>query len=357
MEQALYHPEHGYYSSGRALIGRRGDFFTSVSGGPVFGRLLCGQFAEIWEQLGRPAPFTLVEQGAHDGQFARDVLEAAAADHPAFLAALTYRIIEPFPVLRERQAERLRRFAPCVQWVAEVEQLSPFTGVFFANELVDAFPVHLLRRDQAEGAAWQERHVAVEQDDFVWRDENLSSPALPAHMEKLPLPATGPYQTEINLAAPAWMTALAPKLERGLLLLADYGLSRNEFFAPERREGTLRCYARHQVMPSPLEGIGETDITAHVEWTSLAEAGLGTGLSLAGFVDQHHFVTGLLASDPGRAVYDSLDPAGRRGLQTILHPQFLGIAFQFLGLARNLEGGLSGFQFASGSAARLGLAS
>src|ERR1044071_5846154 len=102
MEQALYHPEHGYYSSGRCEIGRRGDYFTSVSAGPLFGSLLAGQFAEIWESLERPGDFTIVEQGAHHGEFASDVLEALRAQNPEFLASVRYRIVEPFPLLRQR---------------------------------------------------------------------------------------------------------------------------------------------------------------------------------------------------------------------------------------------------------------
>src|SRR5256885_12501112 len=104
MEQALYHPAHGYYSSDRAVIGRRGDYFTNVSVGPLFGELLAAQFAEIWERLGQPDDFAIVEQGAHDGQFARDVLESSQKRSPEFFEALRYRIVEPFPILQEQQA-------------------------------------------------------------------------------------------------------------------------------------------------------------------------------------------------------------------------------------------------------------
>ena len=122
MQQALYHPEHGYYSSGRAAIGRKGDYFTSVSVGPLFGRLLCAQFVQIWQQLDQPArrgeidSFTIVEQGAHDGLFARDVLEAARKQWPDFFAALRYRIVEPFPHWQERQQEMLDSFRDKVGW-------------------------------------------------------------------------------------------------------------------------------------------------------------------------------------------------------------------------------------------------
>jgi SAM-dependent MidA family methyltransferase len=116
MEQALYHPEHGYYSSGRCAIGRRGDYYTNVSVGPLFGRLLAAQFTEMWESLGRPDDFAIVEQGAHHGDFARDVLEAVRELAPEFFAALRYRIIEPFPILQERQMEALQSFSEKITW-------------------------------------------------------------------------------------------------------------------------------------------------------------------------------------------------------------------------------------------------
>src|SRR6266436_5204990 len=141
MHQALYHPEHGYYSSGRCAIGRKGDYFTNVSVGPLFGELLAAQFAEIWERLSRIDDFVIVEQGAHHGQFARDVLEFAQKYAPEFFAALRYRIIEPFPTLQERQSRTLELFRDKVEWHAS---LQPFVGVHFSNELLDAMPVRLI---------------------------------------------------------------------------------------------------------------------------------------------------------------------------------------------------------------------
>ena len=116
MEQALYHPEHGYYSSGRCAIGRKGDYFTNVSVGPLFGQLLGAQLAEIWERLGKIDNFMIVEQGAHDGQFARDVLESVQKRSPEFFEALRYRIVEPFPIFQERQSRTLELFRDKIEW-------------------------------------------------------------------------------------------------------------------------------------------------------------------------------------------------------------------------------------------------
>src|ERR1700758_2160412 len=128
MHQALYHPEHGYYSSGRCAIGRKGDYFTNVSVGPLFGQLMVVQFAEIWEQLGKINNFVVVEQGADDGQFARDVLESAQAHAPDFFQVLRYRIVEPFPILQQRQSQILGTFPGKVEWQ---DSLEPFTGIHF----------------------------------------------------------------------------------------------------------------------------------------------------------------------------------------------------------------------------------
>ncbi|MEO7168381.1 MAG: SAM-dependent methyltransferase [Spartobacteria bacterium] len=356
MEQALYHPAHGYYSSGRCAIGRRGDYFTSVSVGPLFGKLMAGQFAEIWEKLNRPNDFVIVEQGAHHGEFATDVLEALRAQHPDLFALVRYRIVEPFAILRQRQQGVLRQFVARTEWVESLEAMEPFCGVHFSNELLDAMPVHLLVKNGAgEERRWQERLVERTSCGFTFVDRPVADPRVKARLAKLPATPPGGYETEINLAALDWIETLAPKLQRGMVLIADYGLTREEFYAPSRRTGTLQCYAEHRVLPSLLERVGQSDITTHVEWTSLVEEAEECGLELAGFTDQHHFLTGLLSTHPALA---SAGAEKSRALQTLIHPEFLGAKFQFLGLTKNFATGdsLGGFKFARPSRATLGLA-
>ncbi len=233
MEQALYHPRHGYYSSGRARIGRAGDYFTSVSVGPLFGRLLAVQLAEIWERLGRPNEFTIVEQGAHGGELARDVLESMRVTEPECFAALRYNIVEPFPPLRERQLLVLQAFEEKVVWRNSLDELLQFCGVHFSNELIDAMPVHLVTWT---GSEWLERHVAEE--GFV--DLPLSQPRLGERVGKIPLPLPAGYTTEINLHALDWIEAVAAKLTRGYIIATDYGFARDEFYAPHRTAGTYQ---------------------------------------------------------------------------------------------------------------------
>ncbi|MEY2519283.1 MAG: hypothetical protein QOF24_1042 [Verrucomicrobiota bacterium] len=344
MEQALYHPELGYYSSGRCSIGRHGDYFTNVSVGPLFGRMLAAQFAEMWEMMGRPGDFAIVEQGAHHGDFARDVLEAAQAKAPDFFSALRYRIIEPFPILQQRQTETLSGFAGKMTCENSLADLEPFCGVHFSNELIDAMPVHLLRRNQGN---WEENLVAISGDGFDLVSAPIVDEVLRRHVEKLPQSLPDNYQLEINLAMPDWINDVSEKLVRGYLLAVDYGCAREKMYAPERSNGTLQCYAQHRVLGSPLREIGHADITAHVDWTSVAERGEQNGLSVTGFADQHHFFTGLISGLMQEEFGPRSSPAMRRALQTLLHPEFLGTTFQFLGLSRNAPvKQLSGFRFA-----------
>jgi SAM-dependent MidA family methyltransferase len=347
MEQALYHPEFGYYSSGQGQIGRRGDYFTNVSVGPLFGRLLASQFSEMWEILGRPGDFTIVEQGAHDGDFARDVLEAVQEGSPDFFSALRYCVIEPLPALEARQREKLRDFIEKLGWRKSLSDLESFTGVHFSNELVDSMPVRLVSREGNED--WKERLVDNAGDGFVLVTRPIGDAKLWHYLEKVPRPGDAYYETEVNLAALDWIESVGAKLDRGFVLAVDYGYERGEFYAAERARGTLQCRADHRIVSSPLVEIGRADITAHIDWTSVVERAEERGLGLVGFTDQHHFITGLLADRPPLE-------SERRALQTLLHPELLGTRFQYLALGKSVpEQPLSGFRFARDAHKTLGL--
>jgi SAM-dependent MidA family methyltransferase len=315
MEQALYHPEYGYYSSDRAEIGRRGDYFTNVSVSPLFGELLAAQFAEVW-RLGRIDNFTVVEQGAHHGEFARDVLESTQRRFPQFFAALRYYIIEPFSKLQDRQSEALEKFQDRVQWQKSLEELEPFGGVHFSNELLDAMPVNL-----------RGKLVGLNGSDFVFVDSSEDQ-------------TTNRLQLD-------WMANVAAKLTRGFVLAVDYGFSKADF-----RE-ILQVRARHRSLGSPFEQIGEADITAHVNWTDIAKTAEKNGLRVAGFTDQHHFLAGIISTYPKIIAAEKT----KRALQTLLHPEMLGRSFQVLALAKgvDLAARLSGFKFARDPREVLGL--
>ena len=355
MDAALYHPEHGYYSSGRARIGRGGDFFTSVSVGPLFGALLARQFAEMWTRLGEPTEFTIVEQGAHRGEFARDVLTTLRETAPACFAATHFHIIEPSENLTAAQRETLGEFAAAkVRWFPALAALPAFIGVHFSNELPDAFPVHAVVWD---GAMWRESHVALEGGRFIFIEREITSTPLRAALARLP-PVPAGYRTEINLAASDWINALAAKLQRGFALVIDYGFPRAEYYRPERTTGTLTGYAQHRRADDLLAAPGETDLTAHVDFTCLAERARDAGLRLAGFTDQHHFIVALGALHFPASLPDTADSRRElRAFKTLMHPQMLGRSFQVLALEKSAESPapLTGFRFARDAAQALGL--
>jgi SAM-dependent MidA family methyltransferase len=328
MEQALYHPEHGYYSSGQCAIGRYGDYFTNVSVGPLFGRLLTTQFAEMWERLGEN--FVIVEQGAHHGDFARDVLESAAKYRPDFFAALQYRIVEPFPILQDRQSRTLAEFEDKIEWRASIESLDPFTGVHFSNELLDSMPVRLIGQSK-------EKLVDLEGDGFVLIERALSNGATACRPPR--------KKGAFNQPALDWIDNVGAKLRRGYVLAVDYGHLSNEF------DASIQVRSQHRHLDSPFERIGHADITMHVDWMSVAERGRATGLHVAGFTDQHHFLTGILSEWPEiiQSRLLDVDSKMKRELQTLLHPEMLGRSFQALALAKNVDPDalrLASFKFA-----------
>jgi SAM-dependent MidA family methyltransferase len=346
MEAALYHPEHGYYASGRAAIGRGGDYFTNISVGPLFGRLLMRQFAEMWERLGRPAIFTIVEQGAHAGDFAHDVLEGARELEPAFFDAMSYIIVEPLPAQAATQRTRLAAHAKKLTWVETLEALPPFEGVHFSNELLDAFPVYRAHFVHGE---WREHRVDLHKGRFVWTDAPLTNEALRAQVVTLPKVLPDGYTTEINLLAAPWISGVAARLQRGWVLAIDYGVPRAEYYRPERTGGTLSAYAKHRRVDDPLNSPGEIDLTAHVDFSALAEAAGRAGLHVAGFTDQHHFMVGLarLHFHDAAEMTPALEKE-HRAFKTLMHPNLMGSAFKAICFAKE-EGDvpLSGFTFAS----------
>lgn len=341
MARALFDPQHGYYASGRARIGREGDFYTNVSVGRMFGRVIAAQCAEIWERLGKPALFDLVEQGANDGRLAADVLEALRDEHSPCFTAVRYTLVEPFPQLAAAQRYTLHLFPDKTRWLGSLDALPPFTGVHFTNEYPDALPVRLfVRRDET----WLERHAGVREGRLVFED--LPGGDIP---DCLPEDAPAEYLAEFCPEAAPWLAGVAAKLTRGMILAVDYGYPREQLYAPWRDTGTLACYRAQRRDEDPLETPGEKDITAHVDFTGLAEAGICAGLDLAGFTDQYHFLVGaatqlLLAMET--AIASPQRDKDLRAFMSLLHPEMMGTQFKYLALTRGIDlaAPLSGFR-------------
>ncbi len=334
MELALYDPAEGYYAGRNARVGRDGDFYTNISLGPVFGKILAEQFLELWEILGRPGDFTLVEQGANDGRLSLDILDGLAGTP---LADSRLILIEPLALLRKKQQDLLagRR----VEWVEAPGALPQFTGVHFSNELFDALPFEIIK---SRSGRWELQRVHHRDGEF------RLEPA-----EALEIDWSAPsedFLSEVRVGQHELLAALSSRLQRGFLLAIDYGMTREELLAPHRSGGTLACYAAHQRDDDPLQSIGEKDITAHVDFTTLAVDLRACGFEPRGYTDQHHFLVGaaerlLLSLDgqpPTPATLKKL-----RSLRTLLHPETMGIQFKVLLASKGVAApSISGFRHA-----------
>lgn len=374
MELALYCPVYGYYEAEGDKIGRRGDFYTSVSVGRLFGQLLACQFADWFSfptavpgcQLPGPgchaqgqcnAPgghgvgphqpfFRLVEAGAHRGDLALDILQWFRTYRPAELEGLRYWILEPSSTRRGWQKERLAEFGSIVNWAKDVKELQEPSGIssprsvtiIFSNELLDAMPVHRVGWDATQ-RKWFEWGVRAEQDAFVWTHLPLDSRLLASWVEASGFPSLSEltdvlpdgFTLEFSPEAVAWWRETALALGPGKLVAFDYGGTADELLLPERRRGTLRAYRHHQACPDPLAAPGEQDLTAHVNFTALQHAGAAAGLQTQMFVTQTQFLTAIAAGIWERKVpFEEWTPELARQFQTLTHPQHLGRAFRVL---------------------------
>jgi len=304
--------------------------------------------------------FWVIEQGANDGSLARDILFHLRRRQPAReFARVRYGIVEPFSRLRERQEAtlgevfegKLTHFADLGEARGRAER-----GIFLCNELLDAFPVHRVVR---EGGRWREIHVVEAGEGFAEAVAELSDPRLGEALAGVDV-AEG-YRTEICLGIDDWLAGVTGIFDHGLVTVIDYGLTEAAYFSPERNEGTLRAYRGHQIVENFYEGIGERDLTAHVNFTRVARSARANGMDVLGFTDQCFFLVGQ-AADWMREVQAAGAPDAAtsrllRQFQTLIHPGMMGRAFQVLTLGNNLPGdaaaGLSGFRHARNSLAEL----
>lgn len=337
MRLALYAPGLGYYAAGAHKFGAQGDFYTAPELTPLFGRTLAQQFAEILRMTGGG----VLELGAGTGVLAADVLEELAA-----LEALpdAYAILETSPDLRERQLRALSRLAPApaarVRWIESPP--SEWTGVIFGNEVLDALPVELLAR--RDGSHLQRGVTLDDAQQFAWRDFELQAGPLVEAIDTL-FPA-GNYEAEINPTAKALTATLARTLRRGLLLWIDYGFPAREYYHPQRTAGTLMCHYRQHAHADPLLLPGLQDITAHVNFTAIAHAGIDAGLDLAGYASQAAFlidcgIADLLQQTGSPNTADFLRHSN--AVQRLLSPAEMGELFKVVAFTRGVQVPLCGF--------------
>lgn len=335
MELALYAPGLGYYAAGAAKLGRDGDFVTAPEITPLFGRALARQVMQILESAGGD----VLELGAGSGRLAAHLLLALerAGGLPEH-----YRILEVSSELRVRQRETIALLAPStmdrLQWVSSLP--AKIRGVVVGNEVLDSLPVHV--------AAWREsglfeRGVTNARNRFEW-SERPASEALLAAANSIAVPR--PYVSELNLAARALTATLAERIERGVMLFIDYGFGRSEYFHPQRNMGTLMCHYRHRAHDDPFFRPGLQDITSHVDFSAIAEAGAQAGSELLGYATQAQFllncgITEMLGETPADDAASYLPQAA--AVHKLLSPAEMGELFKAIALGRGVNAPVTGF--------------
>ncbi len=343
MDLALYAPGVGYYARASQRSGRTGDFFTSVDVGPVFGMLLAEYFARLWREPGGgeagPARIDLVEAAAGNGRLTRDILGAAAIRRPDFYRAISAHLVERSAEARAGQHGILDSHAAQVASSGD-ELPATIDGIVFANELLDALPVHLV--EMREGGL-EEVYVDLEGDRLVERQGPLSTPALAAYLDDAGVSLQTGARAEVNLAAMAWVRSAASRLRRGFLVLFDYGYEAPELYSEARRQGTLATYHRH-VVDAPAEGgagphwlvdPGTRDLTSHVDFTSVRRAAERAGLETVTVAPQTRFLLDILDGSPLVAELSAPDRlADRLALKTLLMPGGLGSTLTALVFAK-----------------------
>lgn len=271
MNMALYEPGQGYYQK-QNPFGHQGSFYTSVNASASFGRTLANAFADTATRLSLPAHFC--EMGAGSGMLANDILTHLKNTKPDFYAELKYTIIEKSGYLIERQKELLKEHEGKINWTA-FEDFGGFQGVFYSNELVDAFPVHRVIRI---GEEVKELYVIEHEGGLTFYPEKLSTPKIQEYLDRINLKITDGQIVDLNLDMTGWVQALSSKIDKGIVFTIDYGYPAENIFASYRRDGTVTCYYKHSQNNDFFERVGDQDITAFVDFTSLQSYGHDAGL-------------------------------------------------------------------------------
>jgi SAM-dependent MidA family methyltransferase len=305
MEEALYHPELGYYTSSRNPLGREGDFYTSSDLDPVFGKLLAAKFQQMAATLDVPEEsFTILELGAGRGLLARQILSNTR---------FRYCILERSGAMRERQREALNGLA--AEWVEAMPE--GLTGCVFSNEFFDALPVHRVVRRNGD---LREIYVT---EDFNEIERELQAP--------LDVPIAEGQLADICTEARRWVGWIAASLHRGYHLAIDYGYPEREFYA--RPRGTLMCYWKHQAVENPYVRIGEQDITSHVNFSDLMKAGEAAGMENMSLQTQMDFLIqqGILQEIEALVPATNADSVQRMmAIKKLLLPDAMGHRFKVL---------------------------
>ena len=346
MDVALYHPELGYYAHSDRRSGRAGDFFTSVDLGSVFGELLSKQFAQMWRITvsnagGDLGHFDLVEAGAGNGRLARDILDRSAVAHQDFYEAVRCTLVERSPAARSAQETTLEQHLAKLSRSA-LELPSSVQGIIFANELLDALPVHAVEMTKR---GLREVYVDVEGHQLVER-LGAVSPTVQAHIERHRIRLEPGWRAEVSPAMVGWVEDAGRRLQHGFLVLVDYGHEATELYSPTHSAGTLTSYRQHRAETGSDRGAaarpwldepGVSDITAHVDLTAVRQAAERVGLQTLATLDQTYFLLGVASAGDRETSDDGIDAIKRRlAFKTLLLPGGLGSTHKVLIFGRSV---------------------
>lgn len=334
MDLCLYAPGLGYYSAGSHKIGAEGDFTTAPEISALFSRTLAHHVRDVLQQL--PVK-NILEFGAGKATMAIDLLlELECCD----CLPEHYYIIEASADLQQRQCKSIALAIPHlknkIKWLTSLPR--HFEGVILANEVCDAMPVHSL---QLSNDSVQERYITISGDELAWCEDVPSHPDLLKRAEIIKsFIDNRNYQTEVNLAAEAWLASIADTVQQGAVFIIDYGYPQSHYFHPERSTGTLMCFYKHQGHDNPLALPGLQDITAHVDFTALAQTAHENGLDVAGFQSQADFLLSggiikIACEDDGDNAFSQMQRATE--IKRLILPNGMGESFKVLTLTKNLN--------------------
>ena len=336
MNLSLHHPGYGYYSSPGVKIGKRGDYYTSPVVHQVFGEIILKQIIEMWNISGGMV-FTIVEMGAGDGTLCLDVLNFAKREYPDFFNNLKYIIIEESEYMKGLQKERLHNAGLLnhnILWTDYSDRLfiTGVNGCFLSNELIDAFPVHIIEK---RGGELKEVFVSYKDNSFIEVLDSPSTPELIRYFIRHGIVLEDGQRAEVNLKALEWMRWVARSIRKGFAITIDYGYPAEELYASHRKSGTLLCYYKHRVIENPYINIGEQDITSHVDFSTLIKVGEGEGMMTLGLTDQMHFLFGLgigeiIESIGSRADTETEALKQRLLIKNLIMPGRMGEVFKIL---------------------------
>jgi len=293
MDMALYDPEFGYYVSRGQRVGREGDFYTSSHLHAMFGAMVGKQIVEMWELMDSPEEFTIIEMGAGEGYVCKDTLDflkRAGSEEQrslgSFYQSLRYVIVERNKLQKQRQQERLLEYKEKIAWIADIREAGTISGCIFSNELLDAFPVHLVRMEDQ----LREIYVSHNGAGFTEQTGDLSSDAIAGYFSDAGIELERGCTTEVNLRIRDWLLDIGAVLEKGFVFTIDYGHPAEEYYSEDRNRGTLLCYHNHEFNEDPYKNIGDQDMTSHVNFSSVKLWGEETGLRALGYCSQGTFL-------------------------------------------------------------------